>query len=298
MSSIVLELQNEVTKPDCDIVNILRKAHLIAAKLNLSELDKWISCELNGYRAGDSIPDYRKVRGVLRAFNPYHGWIPTMIPDTELENSICDRSVPNSISEIVTLCSKSENGLIAEFTGEQLDFFNKMFDSPLPMRYALHLSGSAVGDIIERVKNAVLEWTIRLETEGILGEGMQFNSVEKETAKRIPQTINYYYGATNVINAPVDHSAVVAGDDTSIEFTYEKAEDLASEIETSINSESISDEDRETALEMLTEIKEKVTQQKKPSLIKSMLIGLKDFLIGAGASATIALIQAKMQGLF
>ena len=29
MSSIVLDLQNEVTKPDCDIVSVLRKAHLI-----------------------------------------------------------------------------------------------------------------------------------------------------------------------------------------------------------------------------------------------------------------------------
>ena len=49
---------------------------------------------------------------------------------------------------------------------------------------------------------------------------------------------------------------------------------------------------------MLTEIKEKIVAQKKPSIIKSALVGLKDFLIGVGASATVAIIQAKMQGLF
>lgn len=298
MSSIVLDLQNEVTTPNCDIVNVLRKAHLIAVKLNLSEFDKWISCELNGYKDGDVIPDYREVRGVLKAFNLYHGWIPTMISDKELENSICNKRVPNSISEIVTLCAQSEKGLISEFTGEQLNFFNRIFDSPLPMKYALHLSGPAVGDIVERVKNAILEWTIKLEAEGILGKGMQFDPAEKETAKRIPQTINNYYGNTNVINAPVEHSAVVAGDDTSVSFTYKKAEEAVSDIETSLKVEKISAEDQENAMEMLKEIKEKISEQKKPSVIKAALVGLKDFLIGVGASATVALIQAKIQGMF
>ena len=63
MSSIVLDLQNEVTKPDCDIVSVLRKAHLIAIKLGLTDFDKWIFCELNGYQNEDTVPDYRKIRG-------------------------------------------------------------------------------------------------------------------------------------------------------------------------------------------------------------------------------------------
>ena len=35
MSSIVLELQQEVLKPECDILSALRKAHVIASKLKL-----------------------------------------------------------------------------------------------------------------------------------------------------------------------------------------------------------------------------------------------------------------------
>ena len=65
-----------------------------------------------------------------------------------------------------------------------------------------------------------------------------------------------------------------------------------------VSKDDISAENKETAIEMLTEIKEKITAQKKPSIIKSALVGLKDFLIGVGASATVAIIQAKMQGLF
>lgn len=118
------------------------------------------------------------------------------------------------------------------------------------------------------------------------------------TSGGIPQTINNYYGSTNFFNAPLEGSVVITGDNNKVEFSYEKATDAISEIESAMDEESISGEDKEMVIEMLNEIRDKITQQKKPSFIKSAFVGLKDFLIGAGASATVAIIQAKMQGLF
>lgn len=297
MSSIVLDLQNEVTKADCDIVSVLRKAHLIAAKLGLTDFDKWILCELNGYDNDDTIPDYRIVKGQLKAHNSIHGWIPAVFHDAVTENKICNTKVNISLTEIIELC---ENGkeIVSEFTGEALLYINSLFDSEFPRHYAVFIPCSAFKGIIEKVKNTVLEWTIKLESKGILGEGMSFDMDEKETAKTMPQTINNYYGNTSVFNAPVDKSSIVTGNNNKVEFTYEKARDAVSEIESAITEDGISAEDMETYIEMLTEIKEKITAQKKPNIIKSALVGLKDFLIGAGASATVAIIQAKMQGLF
>lgn len=297
MSSIVIDLQNEITSSECDVVIILRRAHVIAVKLGLKEFDQWISYELNGYPNQESCPDYRKVRGVLKAFNPYHGWIPTLISDAELEKAICEKRVPNSISEIITLCKNAENGLISEFSGEQLELFNRMFDSPLPMRYALHVSGASVMDIIEKVKNTILEWTLKLEEEGVLGEGMRFSDEEKQTAKSMPQTVNNYYGATNVINGPSEGMQIVSGNE-NVTFSYDKANTAVSEIETAISQEQLQCEDKDAALEMLSEIRDKITQEKKPSVIKALLVGLKDFLINAGGSLAAGLIQAKIQGLF
>ena len=42
----------------------------------------------------------------------------------------------------------------------------------------------------------------------------------------------------------------------------------------------------------------KINMKKKPGVIKATLIGLKDFLINAGANVAAELIIAKMQGLF
>ena len=83
MSSAVIDLQEAITSPDCDIVNVLRKAHVIAAKLKLTEFDKWVQYELNGYGDQAIIPEYRWVSGKLKGFNPCHGWIPAIIPDDE-----------------------------------------------------------------------------------------------------------------------------------------------------------------------------------------------------------------------
>ena len=46
MGSLVLDLQQEVLKSDCDVLSALRKAHLIAAKLQLQDFDVWIQHEL------------------------------------------------------------------------------------------------------------------------------------------------------------------------------------------------------------------------------------------------------------
>lgn len=73
MSSVVLDLQNEVTKSKCDIVSVLRRAHLIATKLSLDEFNQWVVNELNGYKSQTEAPEYRSIIGQLKAFNPYQG---------------------------------------------------------------------------------------------------------------------------------------------------------------------------------------------------------------------------------
>ena len=298
MSGIVLDLQQKVLSANCDIINVLRQAHVIAKKLSLNDFDKWILSELNGYESYDCIPDYRTVRGVIRAWNPYNGWIPVLLNNDELENLLSTRKLDYSIADIIELYNSSDGTVYINFSAEINLKLNKLCSSPVNMQYTLHISKHLLKAIAEKVKNVVLEWTIKLESEGIIGEEMKFKSAEKESAKRIPQTINNYYGNTNVINAEVSQSAIVAGNSVSVTFTYDKAKEAVADIETSLKKESISSEDQENALEMLKEIKEKVSTQKKPSVIKAALVGLKDFLLGVGASATVALIQAKMQGLF
>ena len=207
MSSLVLDLQQEVLKPDCDILNALRRAHLIATKLKLSEFDSWIMSELNGYDD-----------------NPRHGWIPVVIPYPEIEKAICIREMGNSISDILELRNTSGDTILMNYSGEAEKTINSICTAPFPTNFTLHISKHLLKSIIDKVGNCLLEWTIRLEAEGILGEDMRFSQEETNMAKEIPQQINNYYGT--VVNGDVSQSQVVSGDHNSIAFNYGQASDL------------------------------------------------------------------------
>ena len=83
-NSPVLNLQNDVMQSDCDIVNVLRKAHAIAAKLNLNNFDSWIINELYGYTSEENIPRYRHVRGQLKAIGQFRKLNDVEIYDAEI----------------------------------------------------------------------------------------------------------------------------------------------------------------------------------------------------------------------
>lgn len=299
MSSVVLELQKEVTQSGCDIVSVLRRAHLIASKLKLNDFNQWIVNELNGYSSQTDVPEYRSVPGQLKAFNPYHGWIPVMLSDPEIEELICHPKMRNSISEILSLCNGNGSSVVMTLTAELQKSLNKMSAAPIHMQMAIHISKSAAADIVEKVKNTLIEWTLELEAKGVLGEDMSFSEQEKEIAKTIPQQVNNYYGSTNVINGSAETIQANAGNSVTASFDYELVKNAVNEIEESIHkSEEISQDDKEEAFELLTDIKDKVEKKRSNAIIKAALVGLKDYLINVGAGLTVVLIQSKFQGLF
>ncbi len=297
MGSIVLELQQELLNKDCDILLVLRKAHLIASKLRLTEFDTWIQSELNGYETDqDGIPDYRQIHGQLKAWNPYHGWIPVVLQDAKLENLLCNRKLGESIGEIQELYDKSKGNITLTFTADVANTLDSMCDAPFRTNYSLHVSKHCLKSIIDKVTNSLMEWTLDLERNGILGENMTFNEKEAASAKEMPKQINNYYGT--VVNGSVNSSQIASGNNNTVTYNSALVSDAIQEIRDSLNVDEISLEEKETAIEILEDISSKLEQNKKPGIIKSAFLGLKDFMLAAGADITAALIVDKIQELF
>ena len=295
MSSLVLDLQQEVMKSDCDILSALRKAHLIAAKLKLTEFDTWIQRELNGYIDCENkdIPDYRNIFGELKGWNPYRGWLPVVFQNEEIESMICRRKLPDSISNIIELYKSSENLIKLSYPADMNTFINKSCTGFYPTNFVLEISSHLLKSIVDRVGNCLLEWTIKLESDGILGEEMRFNQEETIMAKNVPQQINYYYG--NVVVGDVKESQLVSGNNNTISFHYDQVENLIRQIKDAVEKDPLSKEDRESADELIAEVEAKIASKKNPAVIKAALAGLKDFLIGAGANVAGALIMQYLQ---
>ena len=298
MGSVVMELQSELLESNCDILNALRKAHLIASKLDLIEFDNWIQSELNGYKCDEKdIPEYRSITGELKAWNPYRGWVPVLFQDGKMELIICNRKLGDSISAIIELSSKLDSkNFQMNIPADAARTIDKMCTASLPTKYSLMFSMHLLSEIIDKVKNCLLEWTLTLEKRGIKGDNMVFNQSETDAAKKVSQQIYNYYGT--VFNGKVEKSQISTGDNNTLSLQVDAMISITNEIRNSLENENLSEEDLECAEELIKDIESKVNEKKKPTIIKVALNGLKDFLIGVGANVTADLIIAKINGMF
>ncbi len=289
MSSLVLDLQQDLMQQDCHIITALRKAHIIASKLKLDDFDAWIKAELDGYTGTqDNVPNYRQVVGQIKAWNPYHGWIPVLLSNRELEELLCKRKMAESISDIVELYNTSKSHFVMTFAADVANQLNSWCDAPFATKYSLHVSSHCLKSIIDQVVNCLLEWTLKLETEGIIGENMSFKQEEKEIAQTLPQQINNYYGS--VINGNVGQAQIVSGSNNTFDFNYTHIAESLEKVKQAIKTSNISKDDEETAMELVSDIENKVSGKKKPGIIKAALAGLKGFLSSVGAGVAVELI--------
>ena len=187
MEGIVIQLQKDALDDSIDIETLLRKAFLVARKLNLEDFKKWILEEQNGYKS--KVPDYRMIQGKIYGWNPYHGWIPMILP-AKVADIASRMPIPNSISSLLDVYNSSEDRVAFSVNGAMTEFFNNSTDF-MPTKYAFFVSKSELYRIMSTVRNKILDWALLLEENGIVGNEMTFTDVEKQIAIDTPIINNY-----------------------------------------------------------------------------------------------------------
>jgi hypothetical protein len=64
--SLLRQIQDAAIDSSTDIATLLRKAKVLAARLNHAEFKRWIDHELNGYPDAKLLPSYRVLRITAR----------------------------------------------------------------------------------------------------------------------------------------------------------------------------------------------------------------------------------------
>lgn len=287
--NLLEEIQRQIISGNCDLLSVLRTAHIVAKKLHLGEFDNWVNNELNGYLPGDkNIPPYRRVRGELRAFNPFRGYIPVIIENKKIAEAIENNNINEPISEVIDHYEKAKDNLIAlSVPAELANAINKLSNPRLETTYRIFVAASQLKKIIEQVKDSVLQWTLKLEENGIKGCEMSFSNEEVLKAKEMASvfTTNNYYG-----------SQVVYGN--VVVFNYEDASSKIDEIIAEIKkTKELGKSEKKHALEMAEDAKEIIAKKESPKAIKYVMSALRDFALGVGASLLAGFIQSCFSGL-
>ena len=90
---------------------MLRKALVVAAKLDVPELRTLCEHELGGYGESQA-PEYRKIEGQVKVHNPYHGWQPVLIANPDYARRVSERYVNQSIGELEDLLGRESDGML------------------------------------------------------------------------------------------------------------------------------------------------------------------------------------------
>lgn len=182
-TSIVIELQQLATDGNQNIGDLLRKALLVATKLNLRDFKGWVQQELSGYSG--EVPDYRVCHARIMARNPYHGLIPIAFQDREFEATVSTVPIRESIGGLCELLQNTNptDTLFLQMPSE-ISLGLAQFLEPNARQFPIYwvVGKSQIAAILDAIRNTILDWALKLESEGILGNGLTFSDDEKRKA--------------------------------------------------------------------------------------------------------------------
>ena len=111
MDSLIQELQRGALNQNVSVSDLFRKTFVVSKKLKIGELEKWVNLELNGYNNTPEVPEYRTMRGTVKALNPYlGGWQPVSFPDSKTADKFSMRVCGQTVAELESLLEYRNDG--------------------------------------------------------------------------------------------------------------------------------------------------------------------------------------------
>lgn len=293
VSSIVIDLQKEAMNSDIETSKLLRKAYVVARKLKIKKFEEWIELELKGYR-GEKIPSYRNVRGELKYKTPSYGYQDLLIDHEGISDIFSTRNLNNSIAELEDLYNQGgTDPIIFPIPPEIQISFLKEFNKNIGPEY-LFVATPRIKAILDAVRNIVLDWALKLEEDGILGEDLQFSIEEREIAEK----------KSSKYNTMIKDSVVQMGDgniQTVNQMNLDEVSTILTEIKDSLDKLKLpADQEKELDIGINT-IESQISSQKPNQvIIKESFKSIRNILEGCASSAiapTLIMGLTKLIGL-
>jgi hypothetical protein len=270
-----------------------------AMKLGIQEFASWARIEVDGYKDRE-IPEYRIVHGQLQVFNPYRGYQPLFFGDPKLTERFSRMHFNQPIGQIEHELKHAEKSGSDEFYVSYPPAVEKrlMDGIEFHLQPFLNISGSEFRKILDAVRKIVLEWTLKLESDGIIGQGMTFSKEEKEKAQSITYNIkNYIHG--------IEHSQIQVESVASMQtltvsqFDISKLKEVIEALKNSLKELGLEDD---TKGELVAEIKtlesHAASPKPKTSIIRESLLSVRSIIEGATGSLIASGLLSQIGHLF
>ncbi len=163
---IVIQLQELALDSSNNISDLLRKALLIATKLELQDFKQWILNELNGYTDIGQVPDYRRTTGEVKAYNSVQGrYIPFVVDNVEIMKTLQTVILHESIDSLQHAVKESEKKtkLISySYPPEIENMLMSWQNTRSPVIPTQFIGVTQFVAIMDKVRTRILEWSLSL----------------------------------------------------------------------------------------------------------------------------------------
>lgn len=209
--SLLYQIQESVVQEGSNLGSVLLKLRLLAARLGSHNLEEWVKHESEGYPTGSVLPEYRTV-GVTYTGNfsgPFgsgikNAPIPSFLIKQFVNDSWNSFSVRESIAAVGELVKSSADGRSLGINASDLILMlqGKVYEDYACNSISGSISAVSLSEILQAVRNRVLELTIELEKSIPAAARITFGTqgMDKDNATKAQQiTQQIIYG--NVGNA-------------------------------------------------------------------------------------------------
>jgi len=174
--SLLKDIQEAITNPSFRLADILRKAKVLAFRLDHQEFKYWVSQELNGYESNDNIPEYR----ILREVDSYGSFIgidfslaknipiPSLSLPEEYRELMRTIYINRGVEAIETLIQQSGNNLTLQipWTPDAVDVLQPQIFTHMDCISAWReVCVSSFVEVLDTVKNRTLDFVLEIDSK-------------------------------------------------------------------------------------------------------------------------------------
>jgi hypothetical protein len=253
--TLLREIQASSTESNVSIGNLLRKAKMLAARLQNPEFSQWVDHELNGYPDRESLPPYRiigvLVQGHLIGAGGYHQLKSVPLMTTRLPKELSRFGSPAYLTKPIVeyaslLDGDSDGELRAPWPQEIAVKYGAAGYNEMECLGAWQLIGrNQIFGMIEAVRNRLQDFAIQIEaTNPDAGEAsLDAPPLTQDRVNQVFQTVimggvnNIASGSGNITQS--NSGQVTPGDLTSLLSALREAgvsEDAVGELEQTLKT--------------------------------------------------------------
>lgn len=275
MKELVESIIVDITNRDVSISDLLRKAQVLAFKLNNDSLKQWLNYEVNGYESDAQLPKYRKLSAVLfgqieqnRGFAGsmlyHHFRLPIEHLSDKIQSMIQSWDCRSPINEIQHILDsgKSEGNVRITCNNKIIPLVSQALESNVYVNQVwLEVQQYDLFNILDSVKNKLLDIILSIDTE--LELGVNFNLPQAQ--QRVNQVVNNI--TAGVANFGDNSTIEIANTSIAVNSGHIADEQLLSQLNDIVNNISKLNSNHEI-VELLNEIKAELSKEKRPKKLK------------------------------